>query len=210
MKNSDEGDCETELFEPIGLDGFVKSAWRTDVLYLGRDDPSRYAGLASLEGADRLLRSFALFRDQVVLLRRGQGVRPPVDELGVFVDGSPTLRAMDDGFTIRVLGVDQHWTAVASLCAWLETCLGCRFSANLYMTPPLGEGSVAHADDHDVFVLQIAGRKNWIVWPRSGGQVPLSLRPGDLLYIPAGFQHVATSLEATSVHITVGAGPLLR
>ena len=33
------------------------------------------------------------------------------------------------------------------------------------MTPPQNQGFSAHYDTHDVFVLQVAGSKRWVVHP---------------------------------------------
>ncbi len=80
---------------------------------------------------------------------------------------------------------------------------------------------------HDVFVLQVAGEKRWFIrepvlrhptrdqpWTdrraaveQAAKQPPLLdvvLRPGDALYLPAGFLHAAQALGETSAHLTVG------
>jgi hypothetical protein len=36
--------------------------------------------------------------------------------------------------------------------------------ANLYATPPCAQAVAAHADDRDVFVLQVSGAKAWRVY----------------------------------------------
>lgn len=101
--------------------------------------------------------------------------------------------------------------------------MGFAFQSNLYLTPALSQGFDLHYDTHDVFVLQVHGRKNWsvraspILSPLPGqtydhceldaGEELLgcTLNPGDLLYIPRGFYHSATSCEDVSLHITLGA-----
>ena len=88
----------------------------------------------------------------------------------------------------------------------------------LYATPAAGQAVCAHADDRDVFVVQLQGTKRWLVYgnppvvlPHADEQVgksdahPLEpehvaegnvaieveLTPGDALYIPRGFVHQA-------------------
>ena len=98
---------------------------------------------------------------------------------------------------------------------------------NAYVTPPSSRGFSAHYDIHDVFVLQVAGEKRWIVhepvheWPlrtqpwtqrrarveRAVEAPPILdavLRPGDALYLPRGFLHAAEALGEVSAHLTVG------
>ena len=100
---------------------------------------------------------------------------------------------------------------------------------NAYVTPPSSRGFSAHYDIHDVFVLQVAGEKRWIVHEpvlrgarsgrspgpsgarRSSGRSPSTepildvvLRPGDALYLPRGFIHAAEALGDVCAHLTVG------
>jgi hypothetical protein len=86
------------------------------------------------------------------------------------------------------------------------------------------QGFDFHHDTHDVFVLQVSGRKRWIVHEpvlplplpsqaRSGddlvadGAEPLldvELEAGDCLYLPRGYVHAALTTDEHSVHLTVG------
>ena len=97
---------------------------------------------------------------------------------------------------------------------------------NAYLTPRLATGLELHFDFHDVFVVQLAGRKRWRVWRplvrttdpvRRGPRPPmptfdelgppeldLTLDAGDCLYLPRGFPHAAEAVDAASSHLTVG------
>ncbi len=104
---------------------------------------------------------------------------------------------------------------------------------NAYVTPPENQGFAAHYDNHDVFVLQIAGTKRWRIhepvlrdplpdqkWEQRRGEVaaraaeePLLdtvLAPGDALYLPRGYLHSATALGELTIHLTVGVHPVTR
>ena len=83
------------------------------------------------------------------------------------------------------------------------------------------QGFATHYDVHDVFVLQVAGEKRWRIHApvlaapaarpaldrpagrgrgRAAAEEPLIdtvLRPGDALYLPAGFLHAAEALGET-------------
>lgn len=99
---------------------------------------------------------------------------------------------------------------------------------NTYLTPPKAAAVMAHADDRDVLVIQIEGKKHWkvygspIPYPYSNEQVgknslpipkeileadPLIdviLHPGDVLYMPRGYVHEAeTGTDTPSFHATV-------
>lgn len=94
--------------------------------------------------------------------------------------------------------------------------------ANLYITPAHQQGFSAHFDPHDVFVLQVEGKKQWRIF-EAHSILPLKcqIRPvcreelgkpvlevemqeGDLLYIPRGWTHEAEALDSSSTHITLG------
>ncbi|MDQ4129778.1 MAG: cupin domain-containing protein, partial [Actinomycetota bacterium] len=85
-----------------------------------------------------------------------------------------------------------------------------------------------HHDTHDVFVLQGAGRKLWRIyepvlelplksqrWSSELGDpgepaTELLLDAGDTLYLPRGWPHEAESLDADSLHLTIGLHPYTR
>jgi bifunctional lysine-specific demethylase and histidyl-hydroxylase NO66 len=104
---------------------------------------------------------------------------------------------------------------------------------NAYITPPQNQCFAPHYDVHDVFVLQVAGRKHWTIhepvirdpladqpWEQHRAEVaaraeqqPLIdtvLDPGDALYLPRGTIHAARALGETSIHLTVGVHPVTR
>ena len=79
-----------------------------------------------------------------------------------------------------------------------------------------------HHDTHDVFSLQVAGEKRWLIY-EPALELPLkdqrydsergapgkpvedvTLRPGDTLYLPRGWLHKAMTSSRDSLHITVG------
>jgi mannose-6-phosphate isomerase-like protein (cupin superfamily) len=92
---------------------------------------------------------------------------------------------------------------------------------NCYASWPAKQGFDTHYDRHDVFVVQVAGRKVWKVfeptrrWPLESERGPTStpegltpslectLTPGDVLYVPRGHWHYALA-ETPSIHLTVG------
>ena len=120
-----------------------------------------------------------------------------------------------------------------AFAAQLADDLGHPVQINAYITPPQSQGFSAHYDVHDVFVLQIAGEKQWFIhepvfesplrsqpWndrstavAEAATQAPVIdtvLRPGDALYLPRGYLHSAKALGGVSVHLTVGIHPVTR
>jgi Cupin superfamily protein len=115
-----------------------------------------------------------------------------------------------------------QWEPLALFCRDLEAELGHPVQANAYYTPRKAQGLPVHHDTHDVFSLQVAGRKRWLVYepvlelplkhqryspslgPPGRPVEDVTLAPGDTLYLPRGWLHEATTSETDSLHITVG------
>jgi len=111
----------------------------------------------------------------------------------------------------------RYWLPLARFCRDLELTLSHPLQVNGYVTPPGSRGLAIHEDSHDVFVLQVHGRKHWEVWDPSADGSTLSraregtasslaveLKPGDCLYMPSGTPHAARTEERTSAHLTIG------
>ncbi|HEY7197088.1 MAG TPA: cupin domain-containing protein [Gaiellaceae bacterium] len=127
------------------------------------------------------------------------------------------------GATIVLQGLHHHWAPVAEFCRGLEASLGHPVQANSYYTPRGSQGLAVHHDTHDVFVLQVAGEKHWIVYDPVF-ELPLRnqkykrekhgdpgkpvldfvMRAGDVLYLPRGWLHEALTSATDSLHVTVG------
>jgi hypothetical protein len=130
--------------------------------------------------------------------------------------------AFADGATIVVQGMHHWWPALAAFCRDLESELGHPAQANAYYTPRDSQGLPVHHDTHDVFCLQVAGEKRWLVYDpvvelplrdqrydasRGAPGEPVldvTLQPGDTLYLPRGWLHQALTSSTDSLHLTVG------
>ncbi len=119
--------------------------------------------------------------------------------------------------------VDLLSPEVQILCAKIFQFVGYPVVANGYFAVS-GRGTFGnHWDTHDVFVVQMIGRKRWKVFP-STFSLPVSsqtsrnhkaecptdsvfdgyLEAGDVLYIPRGFWHNATPDEGETFHVAIG------
>jgi lysine-specific demethylase/histidyl-hydroxylase NO66 len=136
---------------------------------------------------------------------------------------SKIAREFERGATLVVQGMHHWWKALAAFCRSLEAQLGHSAQANAYFTPRRAQGLPVHHDTHDVFCLQLAGEKRWLIYDpvwelplrdqkydadKMGGPgdpvLDVTLRPGDTLYLPRGWLHAAATSEDESLHLTVG------
>ena len=212
---------------------FAAEHWsRTPLLSRAKQLPAPFQDLLSPDDVDELLADRALRTPFFRTVSDGGGLPTPVRtvtagarRIGDLVDGDGLAAQYADGATLVLQSVHRMHPPVARYCRELAAELGHATQCNAYITPG-GEhqGFDYHHDTHDVFVLQVSGRKRWIVYepvvrlplasqPQAGahlvpdGAEPLldvELEAGDALYLPRGYVHAALTTDVSSVHLTVG------
>jgi ribosomal protein L16 Arg81 hydroxylase len=143
------------------------------------------------------------------------------------VDSAKLLAQFASGATIVLQGLHRLWPPLIDFVRQAVDELGHPVQANAYITPPTNRGFDPHYDVHDVFVLQAAGQKRWIVhepvhdhplpsqpWTQhraaiaervtDDSVIDTVLSEGDALYLPRGWVHSAQALDTTSIHLTIG------
>jgi hypothetical protein len=141
------------------------------------------------------------------------------------LDATALTNELRDGATLVLDAVDELHRPIRTLAGSLERLFRVRVQVNAYAGWRTSHGFDLHWDDHDVFILQVAGRKQWKVYGMTR-RYPLArdiepavdpptevlweglLQSGDLLYIPRGWWHVATPLDEPTLHLTVGVNNL--
>ena len=116
-----------------------------------------------------------------------------------------------EGATLVLQGLHRYWPPLTRFCRSLERVLAHAVQANAYVTPAGAQGLGLHADEHDVFTLQVLGRKSWQAYapgadPSSGAEpvIDAEVGPGDVLYLPRGARHAARTTASPSIHLTIG------
>jgi bifunctional lysine-specific demethylase and histidyl-hydroxylase NO66 len=199
---------------------FVAEYWARAPLYRPGADAAAYADLFSLGDVDHILSSttprYPAFRmveggrqlDRRSYTRSGRVGGQPVDDLA---DPRRVYELFDGGATIVLQSLHRFWPPLSRLGRDLELALTHPVQVNAYITPPASQGLSMHHDEHDVFVLQVYGRKRWEVHDPDGRPenrlIVAELAPGDCLYIPQRFPHAARTADTASVHLTVGVVP---
>jgi ribosomal protein L16 Arg81 hydroxylase len=219
---------------------FADRYWgREPLLVAGQ--PEAFDDLFSLAAVDELISRRGLrapflrvARDGKVLdAARFTGSGGAGAEIADQVRDDKVAELFAEGCTLVLQGLHRTWPPLADLAAQLATDLGHPVQVNAYVTPPSNRGFGAHYDVHDVFVLQVAGRKRWKIhrpvlpdplrgqpWndraaavaaqARAEPLIDAVLTPGDRLYLPRGYLHCAEALGEVSVHLTVGVHPVTR
>jgi lysine-specific demethylase/histidyl-hydroxylase NO66 len=225
-----------------GPETFAAEHWgRAALLTRGAELRSGFADLFGADAVDELVSRRGLrtpflrmAKDGTVLaaasFTRGGGAGATIADQAA---DDRVLAAMADGATLVLQALHRTWPPLVEFGTALAEELGHPIQVNAYITPPQSQGFAPHYDVHDVFVLQVSGRKQWTIhapvvvdplenqpWEGHRDEVaaraadaPLIdavLEPGDALYLPRGTIHAAQALGETSVHLTVGVHPVTR
>jgi ribosomal protein L16 Arg81 hydroxylase len=161
------------LVSPTARSAFFTQYWEKKPLVLQRREPAYYEALLGSGDLDYILASAcSLQSSSIELLRDGHIVNCKPDERPAYL-----YQAYQQGHTIRVRGVQRLWPQLSHLCRNLQRDFGFPVKANLYCTPANSTGTRQHSDCHDVFIVQIAGRKRWRI-SEAVPSLPLQYVPG--------------------------------
>jgi len=221
----------TALLDPMPVEDFLRDVWERKPLHRKRRDARYYDAVltgrqiqALLDGAD--------LRHPALQLAKNGAYYPPEAFTRNVKHGTEVFAGVPDmdkvraeyrsGATIVLPAMQRLWPPLRNLCDAVEEELSHAVHANVYLTPGLCAGFSPHYDTHDVFVMQVAGRKRWRIGDpavsiphstqpfSSGGRLTdtptrvVDLEPGDLLYLPRGYVHSAATVEGASAHVTLG------
>jgi hypothetical protein len=219
-----------EILEPCAPEEFLDSSWGVNVLHVG-GRAGKFARMMPWGRLSQILRRHRLDFPRLRLVRDGKPLSVASylrHTTGARQKSSiPRLktaeltRQLREGATLVLDAVDELCEPVEELAKNLELFFREHVQVNLYAGWQTSRGFDLHWDDHDVFILQVAGRKKWSVYGQTRPyplandvskaerptRAPLwegTLEDGDLLYIPRGWWHVAEPLAEPTLHLTVG------
>jgi Cupin superfamily protein len=216
--------------EPVDSETFLREHWEQRPLVVSRDEPHRFDDLLSEPDVERLVCSTAIRYPAFRLVREGGQLavssytsdvswRPPFTQTA---DVPRVLAEWEAGATIVLQALHVNLQPLAVFCRLLEDALGHAVQANAYYTPRGSQGFAVHHDTHDVLVLQVAGKKRWLLYDpllelplkhqrysaalgeHGEPSDDLLLGAGDTLYLPRGWLHEAETSDSDSLHLTIG------
>jgi ribosomal protein L16 Arg81 hydroxylase len=221
----------SRLIHPIDVVKFQQEHWDERPLVVHRGDRGYFSDLLTLDDMDRILSLSNPGESNILLVNKTRAV--PVAEMVKSTGRNSDVNMLEElygryrsGWTVVVRAIQWRWEPLRQLTTALGGEMGAGVSANLYLTPAGSQGFTAHYDTHDVFLAQIYGTKHWrlamnpyrLPLPKQGYQesqpepdpeLECNLSAGDILYMPRGTIHWATSQETASLHITLGVRPVI-
>jgi len=211
------------MIAPLSPEEFFRDYYEKAYFHSKPINPA-VGDLLSIDRIDEIIADSELPGTSISMAKSGESI--PAGEFtfanGV-VDRGAVLDGFRDGATIILPQLHFADGKLYEFCLSLQQAFGARTQTNIYMTPPGEHGFGIHYDDHDVFVLQVAGAKDWEIYgdretlPYRGegfrkdrddpGELKdqFVLETGQCLYVPRGTAHRAlTHGDEPSLHITVG------
>lgn len=211
------------LIAPTTVETFFGEYWEKKALVIRRGQTEAYRSLVTLEDIDRVITTFHLSHPDVVL---ANATRPVTLDDYTFEGGTIDIvrlyQQFAAGCTIIMNQLHRFVPPLGDLVRRIEHEISSRMQTNIYLTPREAQGLRVHYDSHDVFVLQVHGTKHWKLYqtqvplpfrgqqfgdfPAEPGEVAqeFELEPGDMLYMPRGLMHAASTTSESSMHITMG------
>ena len=131
------------------------------------------------------------------------------------------------GASLVANDIDTLTPGLAAAADILERTLGGKVQSNLYCSRRQRQAFDTHFDTHEVFALHVEGEKTWRIYEgrvdrpiahpayksldkayhdahKGPVKMEVTLRPGDLLYIPRGYYHDALASSSGTIHVSFG------
>jgi hypothetical protein len=158
-----------------------------------------------------------------------EGIQPPIsaftktryvmgESIRRFADPGKVRELLASGATMKLNQLEDWHLPTRNLMRDIEARFPAELKAYVFYTPRDNTGMLPHRDGSHVLAVQMAGAKEWRIYDRPdqvdarGGLVDLDVEshthsfvtePGDVLYLPHGYPHVATARSGTSLHLTL-------
>lgn len=204
-----------DLLHPLTVEAFLADCWEREPLHIsGKSDV--IGRLIDFEDLEELIAFHGRSGQPPFSIARRSAIGPR--------HAADPLRAGREAYaagqTLFVPEIHLRWPRFAAFCRALELRFRHPVGATLVFGPPGEQGLTPHFDAASVFALQVTGSKTWRV-ARPIREAPLFgdpstdmaalpeptvnyvLAPGDVLYVPMGFPHVAQSGPEPSLHVSI-------
>lgn len=222
-----------DILAPMGEQAFLDGYWGQMPLHLPAD-PARAAPIAWDDLNALLAQRSHWTADRFKLLMNSRPVDPAhylTDAPGRPLTGDPARieHFLAIGASMVLDHVEDLLPDVRAIADMLGERFGALVGANCYASFQGVQAFASHYDVHEVFAMQCAGEKRWRIYANraqspletpqgadaqawiDGAKGPVlmevTLRPGELLYIPRGYFHDAIATDSHSLHLTFGIAP---
>lgn len=202
------------LLKPYNSEQFLEKNWTSKAIEIKNPGEKQFTDLFSWQKLNYLLNFHEFKYPELRLALDGKVQEASANE--------NIIKLCKEGATLIINKVNKLIPEVATLAAEIQYEIGYGTQVNAYCSWPGKQGFSSHYDTHEVFILQVEGKKEWKVFPetlkyplveqKSASLTPPDTEPylscileaGDVLYIPRGHWHYALALNVPSLHLTLG------
>jgi ribosomal protein L16 Arg81 hydroxylase len=202
------------ILKPYSVEDFLKNNWTNKAVFISSEGNRRFDNLFSWEKLTYLLNFSELQYPDLRLAIDGK----VLDES----ENKNLVKWCQEGATLIINKIHKLVPEITTFTSEVKYDLGYSAQVNAYCSWPGKQGFSSHYDTHEVFILQVDGRKQWHVFsdtvkyplpdqksasfqpPEGEPYLSCILNSGDVLYIPRGHWHYAIALDEPSLHLTIG------
>jgi len=196
------------IISPLSIADFCENYLSRQAVHI-RKSPDKFSDLFTWETLNRIISGSVLSLNNLSLYRSGIEDKMQTSDFTV----SKILNACSTGSTLHIRSIDEFDEDMHNYFVKMALELKALIKVNMYASPPENQALNLHFDDHEIFVLQVEGKKRWqvyqpITWKNDRPLLPetsyidVCLEPGDVLYLPIGHWHKALA-ETPSIHLAV-------
>ncbi len=178
----------------------------------------RYAALLDWDGLMNAVLTGTYPAGKLRVTRQGAPLPPLFYRSDEGPKAEVIKQLMATGGSIIAYGIDPYVPAMGHLCAAISEETGEHIVGSAIATTGSGGALDLHYDDTDIVILQVEGRKNWVIEREpainpvvglpavrggddAGILLDIELEPGDFLFVPAGYRHRCEARSARSLHL---------
>src|SRR5688500_9536916 len=143
------------ILHPLGKSEFCSDYYSKKPLYVGTC-PDKFKNLVDWKSLNRIINSSPVPHPTIKMGIDGKRV--------LTKDASEIIEWCREGASLVIEEVHKYDKRVGKLAAELSREMSEPTRVNLYLSQPSRQGYNRHYDTHDVFILQIAGFKEWRVF----------------------------------------------
>ena len=193
---------------------------RTRTLTLRRSSgENRFKGLLDWETYRSAVESGTVPIGKYRVTKKTRHVPPIFYTKNGKIDKSKFANLIDHGASLVSSRLDRYMPALGALCGDIRAHVAEYATAGAVMTTGSGGALRLHYDNDDIIVLQLEGSKRWMIYgqpvanplhgmpeqpkPQSSPIFDEVLRPGDFLFLPAGYWHHCENGPELSLHVVI-------
>lgn len=213
-----------DLVAPLSEGEFLTLLRRRKLTYLRSSGANRFETLLNWETLNRLIESGTYPCERLRVTRERALVPATFYSEGNKLDPARLWRLLDHGASLIFESLDEHVPNLGKLSQSIKVRIPERIWTGAITTTGRSGALKLHYDPQDLIILQIEGTKRWQIYdspvinPVRGmpEQAPSQnvlvfdelLRPGDCLFLPAGYWHQCENSSDRSLHVGIFVLPL--